>query len=301
MLGLNLAPAVFVAWSSLIFQDPSKIQMQTEKLTEGVYMLVGSGGNIGVSVGKDGVFLIDDQFAPLTEKIKEAVAKISDKPIRFVLNTHWHGDHTGGNENLGKAGVIIVAHENVRKRMSVEQFMEFFGRKTPPSPEAALPVITFTDSVRFHLNDDTIEAFHVAPAHTDGDSVIHFRKANCIHMGDLYFNGRYPFIDLSSGGSLDGVIAAVERVLNIADEKTKIIPGHGALSNRAELVKYGAMLQIARERLWKLVQAGKSLDEVKAAKPLADLDPIWDGGFISSEKFIEIAYRSLSLKPAEKK
>ena len=153
-------------------------------------------------MGPDGVFLIDDQYAPLTDKIKAAIATVSDKPVRFVLNTHWHGDHTGGNENLGQAGALIVAHDNVRVRMSVEQFREAFGQKVPAAPKAALPVVTFNDTVTFHLNDQEIHAFHVAPAHTDGDTVIHFRTADVIHTGDVFFNGLYPFIDVGSGGGI---------------------------------------------------------------------------------------------------
>src|SRR5919109_689033 len=173
------------------------VQVSSIHVAGGVYMLAGAGGNIGVSVGDNGVFVVDDQYAPLTPKILAAVKAIRDEPVRFVLNTHWHGDHTGGNENMGAAGAFIVAHENVRKRMSVEQFIEMFNMKVPPSPVGALPVVTFTDAVSFHLNGDDIHAFHVPPAHTDGDAIVYFRTANVVHMGDVYFNGMYPFIDLS--------------------------------------------------------------------------------------------------------
>jgi cyclase len=167
-------------------------QIQTIPVADGVYMLMGEGGNIGVSVGDDGVFLIDDEYAPLTDKVLSAVEELSDQPVRFLINTHWHSDHTGGNENLGRAGVVIVAHNNVRQRMSTDQFIESLGREVPASPSVALPIITFNDTVTFHLNDHEINAFHVAPAHTDGDSVVHFQDANVIHMGDTYFNGIYP-------------------------------------------------------------------------------------------------------------
>ena len=191
-------------------QDFSKVEVTSEKIAEGVYMLKGAGGNIGLSVGADTAFLIDDQYAPLTPKVKAAVAALTSKPVRFVLNTHWHGDHTGGNKDLGESGTLIVAHENVRKRMSTDQFVEAFGMKEPAADPAALPVVTFTDAVTFHLNGGEIYAFHVAPAHTDGDSIVQFRKANVIHGGDTFFNGMYPFIDLSSGGSVNGMIAAAE-------------------------------------------------------------------------------------------
>src|SRR6266571_5451951 len=258
MIGLALALALHPVLQD---QDFSKVQVSTLKVTDGVYMLAGAGGNIGVSAGEDGVFLIDDEYAPLTDKIKAAIAAISDKPIRFLLNTHWHGDHTGGNENLGQGGVLIVAHENVRKRMSVEQFIETFKMKVPASPKAALPLVTFTDAVTFHLNGDEIHSFHVPPAHTDGDSIIHFRKSNVVHMGDCFFNGLYPFIDVSSGGSIDGMIGAADRVLGMTDAATKIMPGHGPLADRAALADFRDMLETVRARVQPMVAAGKTLEQ----------------------------------------
>src|SRR5438552_2606170 len=200
-------------------QNFDTVQIRTVKVADGVYMLMGSGGNIGVSAGPNGVVIIDDQFAPLTPKIKAAVAAINSGPIRFLLNRHWHWDHTGGNENMAKDGVVIVAHENVRHRLSVEQFVAAFDRKVPPSPEVALPIVTFTDAVSFYLNGDSINAFHVAPAHTDGDVIIWFRHANVVHMGDTYVRYGYPFIDLSSGGSVDGMVAAADKVLALTDAR----------------------------------------------------------------------------------
>lgn len=273
--------------------DMSQVKIQTVDVAPGVHMLIGAGGNIGVSSGDDGVVLIDDQFAPLTEKITAAVAEISDQPIRFLLNTHWHYDHVGGNENLGKAGTLIVAHDNVRRRMSAGGLIDYFQNDVPPYEGAALPVVTFDQTVTFHLNGDEIHAFHVPPAHTDGDSVIHFRHANVVHMGDVYFNGGYPFIDYSSGGSIDGVIAAVDRVLGMIDDATKVIPGHGALSNRAELTAYRDMLRGVRAKIAPMVEAGKSLEEVVAAKPTAGFDEKWGGGFIPPDGFAKIAYNTL--------
>lgn len=270
-----------------------KVEVVPSKVAEGVYMLTGRGGNIGVSAGPDGVFLIDDQYAPLTDKIRAAVKTLSDGPIRFVLNTHWHGDHTGGNENFGKSDVVIVAHENVRKRMSVEQFLEAFGQKVPPSPKVALPVVTFTDAVTFHLNGDDIRSFHVAPAHTDGDAVIHFAKANVVHMGDCFFNGIYPFIDLSSGGSFEGVIAAADKVLGLVDPGTKIIPGHGPVGDKAALQAFRDMLVAVRDLVKPMVKAGKTLDEVKAAQPTKAFDEKWGQGFMKPDVWLGIVYQSL--------
>jgi glyoxylase-like metal-dependent hydrolase (beta-lactamase superfamily II) len=274
-------------------RDWSKVEVTSTKLAEGLYMLQAAGGNIGLSIGEDGVFLVDDQYAPLTPKIKAAVAGLTPKPIRFVLNTHWHGDHTGGNENLGGEGVLIVAHDNVRKRMSTEQFIELFNSKTPPSPAKALPVVTFNDTVTFHLNGEEIRATHLPPAHTDGDSVIHFRKANVIHTGDLFFNMSFPFVDVWSGGSLEGLIGDVDRILGMADDATRIIPGHGKVASKADLQQYRGMLVSVRDAVLPLVKAGKTLEEAKAAKPLASLDAQYGQGFIKTDTMVELAYRSL--------
>ncbi len=277
-------------------QDFSKVQIQTVDVAPGIHMLIGSGGNIGVSSGSDGVLIIDDQYAPLTEKIRAAVSAIDKAPIRFVVNTHWHGDHTGGNENMGGAGAVIVAHENVRRRMSSDQVSEFFKSTTPASPKVALPVMTFTENVSFHVNGDELYVFHVDPAHTDGDSVIQWKKANVFHMGDLFFSAGFPFIDLESGGSLDGVIAAADKVLALANDASKIIPGHGPLSTRKDLTAYRDMLKTIRSRIHSQVTSGKSLDEVKASRPTKEWDETLGKGFINGDQFTEFAYRSLSKK-----
>jgi cyclase len=274
-------------------QDFSKVEVKAQKVAEGIYMLAGAGGNIGLSVGKDGCYVIDDQYAPLTDKILAAVRAISPAPVRFVVNTHWHGDHTGGNENMGKTGALLVAHENVRLRMSTGQFMAAFNQKIEPSPDAALPVVTFTDAVTFHWNGDEIRVYHLPPAHTDGDAVIHFVKADVVHMGDLFFNGSYPFIDVSSGGRIDGYVGAAERVLGGITEKTRLIPGHGPLGTKADLQAFRDMLKTVRDRIAKLKAEGRSRDEVIAAKPTADLDPKWGGGFMKGDAFAGLAYDSL--------
>jgi len=274
--------------------DFEKAQIRTEKVAEGVWVLISVGGNIGVSAGPDGVFLVDDQYAPLTPKVKAAVAALSDRRLRFILNTHWHPEHTGGNKDLGEAGALIVAHDNVRRRMSTEQFIEAFGMKVPPSPEKALPVVTFDNAVTLHINGDDIHAFHVPPAHTDGDAVVHFRRADVIHMGDLYFNGMYPFIDVASGGSFEGMIAGADRALALAGEKTRVIPGHGPVGGRAELRAYRDMLATVRDRVKPLVQAGKTPAEVAAARPTADLDAKWGGGFLKAGQFLGIAVQAIA-------
>ncbi|MCG8635874.1 MAG: MBL fold metallo-hydrolase, partial [Desulfobacterales bacterium] len=224
-------------------QDLSNVQIKTIKVTPRIYMLEGAGGNIGVSTGDNGVFLIDDQYAPLTDKILGAVSKLSDKPVKFLINTHWHFDHTGGNENIGKGDTIIVAHENVRKRMAAGQVMEAINMTIPPASPHALPVVTFPTGLTFHWNDETIEVLHFPDSHTDGDSVIFFKTANVIHTGDLFFNGFYPFIDAQSGGSLKGMIKSADKILERTDDATKLIPGHGPLATKADLKAYRAMLQ----------------------------------------------------------
>lgn len=289
-LVVSLALLLAVAGRLAAEQDFSKVEVKAEKIGEGVYMLTGAGGNLGVSAGEDGVVLIDDQYAPLTEKILAAIRTISPRPVRFLVNTHVHGDHTGGNENLGKAGVVIFAHENVRKRMSVEQFSAFFKSTVPPSPKAALPVVTFTESVTFHLNGDDIEAFHVPPAHTDGDTVIVFRKADVIHTGDLFFNGLYPFIDLESGGSVEGVIAAADRLLARCGAKTRLIAGHGPAGTPADLKSYRDMVAGSWAAVKKLVAEGKTKDEAIAARPTAAWDETWGKAFIKPEAWVTILW-----------
>jgi cyclase len=289
---------VSVALAGAAMAQDADVTVRTQPVAPGVHVLYGSGGNIGVSTGADGVFLIDDQYAVMTAKITEALAGLSPEPPRFVLNTHWHGDHTGGNENLAAKGSLVVAHDNVRVRMGTEQFSKFFERTTPPSATAALPVVTFNDSVSFFLNGDEIRGIHVPQAHTDGDVFIHFRKANVIHTGDLVFAGMYPFIDLDSGGTVDGVIAAVDRMLALADAQTRIIPGHGEVTDRAGLVAYREMLQVTSGRVRALAKAGKSIEDVLAAKPNADYDAKLAWAFITPERYARILFRDAAATAA---
>jgi glyoxylase-like metal-dependent hydrolase (beta-lactamase superfamily II) len=271
-------------------QDFSKVEIQTVKLNDNTYLLTGAGGNIGLSVGEDAVFLIDDQFAPLAPKIKAAVAKLTTKPVQFLLNTHFHFDHTGGNEAFGGSGALIVAHDNVHKRMSTEQLISLAGttNKQPASPKAALPVVTVAEGLSLHINGEDIRAFHVPRAHTDGDLVVHFRKGDIVHMGDTFFNGMYPFIDSGSGGTSDGIVAAADRVLALATDKTRIIPGHGPLASKADLQAYRDMVATVTQRIRDLRKGGQSDAQIRAAKPSADFDGKFGNGFIKPEGFIQM-------------
>jgi glyoxylase-like metal-dependent hydrolase (beta-lactamase superfamily II) len=296
-----VSTGVAVCAIALAQQPPADVQIQTQKITDNVYMLLGEGGNVGVTVGADGVAIIDDQFDRMVPKIRAAVAMIADQPIRFVINTHWHGDHTGGNAALGRIGSVIVAHGNVRKRMSAEHVSGLTGRKTPPSPPEALPIVTFDQAVTLHLNGDQLEVTHVRNAHTDGDAIIRFRNANVLHMGDTFFNGLYPFIDTSSGGSISGLIAALDQVLPSIDESTRIIPGHGPLASKADLQAYRDMLATARDRIAKLVRAGKTQEEVLAAAPTKDFDAKWGGGFLKPDAWVGRMYVDLKRERESKK
>ncbi len=259
-----------------------------------VHMLVGRGGNLAVMTGPDGVLLVDDQYAPLTEKILAAIREIDDGPIRFVINTHWHFDHTGGNEQLGGMGAVIVSQDNARQRMSTDQFMAVIDRNIPALPPAALPVVTFNDRVTFHFNGEAVVAYHVANAHTDGDIIIHFPQSNVIHMGDIYFNQTYPLIDRDSGGSVQGMIKAVQSALGLCHSGTQVIPGHGPLANCADLESYGQMLADATDRVRELMDQGMTLEQIIAARPNAEQDESLGNGFIKPEKFIQFIYSSLA-------
>ncbi len=288
--GVGIAPAA----AQQNFDDA---RIVAEPVAPSVHMLVGPGGNIGVSVGEDGVFLIDDQYAPLTDRVLAALGTLTPERVRFVLNTHWHEDHSGGNENLGGAGALIVAHDNVRVRMSVEQMLEFGGQsmRVPPSPVVALPVVTFTEDVTFHINGDGIHAFHVENAHTDGDAIVHFREADVVHMGDVYFNGGLPFIDTSSGGSIDGVIAAVEETLGVIGADTKVIPGHGPLATRAELQAYVDGLRAMRRLVAELVAEGHPIDHILDFRPIQEQAAAWGVTDRTAEDaFVETIYAGIT-------
>lgn len=293
-LQLASAIAFVLAGPAVAQQDFSDVEIRTQEIAEGLHMLTGQGGNIAVSIGDDGIFIVDTQFAGLTDRIQAAIDELGGDSVDFVVNTHFHGDHTGGNENFGEAGATIIAHNNVQQRLSTEQVSTLDGSTTPPAPAAAIPVLTFPERMTFHYNGDTVNIMHTPAAHTDGDSVLHFTDANAFHMGDTFFNGTYPFIDVGAGGSIDGIIGAAESVLARANAGTRIIPGHGPLATRDDLSEYAAVLTQVRDRIQSMIDAGRSEDEVVMANPTSEWDDAWGQGFMSPEQFTRFAYQSLA-------
>ncbi len=292
-----LGIATFAASARAQMGDPTKVTLKTTPVAGGISMIEGAngfaGGNVAVSVGDDGVFVIDDEIEPMTAKLKGALAALSKKPVRFVVNTHWHMDHTGNNPAMAAAGAVIVAQENVRKRLGVDNVLHMGSQemKIKAQPAAALPVVTFTDDVTLHVNGDDVHVIHVAPAHTDGDSIVHFTKANVIHTGDTV-TASYPIVDVDSGGRFEGFIAAADKILSLCDDNTKIIPGHGPLMTKADVVAYRQMLIDVRDKVGKLLAAKKTADQIKTAKPLADLDPKWGQGFIKADFLIDAVVKT---------
>jgi len=274
--------------------DWSKVEIKVTKVSGNVYMLEGSGGNIGVSVGSDGILIVDDQFAPLADKIKAALKTLGDGKLKFVLNTHYHGDHTGGNIAFGPDAPII-AQTNVRKRLSEEQKSKFFNRTTPASPKEALPVITFDNAVSVFFNGEEIKVIHFPHGHTDGDSVIFFTGSNVIHMGDDFFNGRFPVVDLEAGGDVEGMTKNVGDIISKLPAGVKIIPGHGALTDAEGLKSFHNMLVQTTDIVRKRMAAGKNLDQIKA-EGLPEEWKSWGSGFIKTDLWLTLIYTSLSAK-----
>ncbi len=273
--------------------DFSKTEIKVQRLAGSVYMLTGAGGNIGVSAGDDGIVIIDDEFAPLAPKIIDALNGITDKPIKFIINTHYHGDHTGGNPVFGRTGTII-AHDNVRKRLA--SGTSSGTRVTPPAPKQALPIVTFNDTATVHVNGEDIRAVHFPNGHTDGDAVIYFPQSNVVHMGDDFFNGHFPVIDIDNGGSAKGMLAAVEKVLATLPDDVKIIPGHGDLGDKAALRRFADMLRGTTAAVEKALKAGKTVDQMKADKILADWESWGTNWPITSDRFLELLARDLARK-----
>jgi len=292
---IRLLMAVFIggnAGSSLAQQAPQAppdVKIETVSISPGIYMLVGRGGNIGLTVGVDGAAIIDDQFADMVPKIRAAVALLSDQPVQFVINTHLHGDHTGGNDAFGAAGAVIIAHENVRRRLGSDQVNATTGAPIPARARDALPVITFADQATLHFNDDDLQFSYLPNAHTETDIVVRFRKANVLHMGDLFVAG-FPFIDGNSGGTFDGLIRAHASVLATVDDATRIIRGHGPLGNKAELQAYHDMLVVVRDRIAKLVRARKSQEQVVEARPTREFEEKYGGANFNAAQWIGRAY-----------
>ena len=295
-----LAGMMAVAQAAKAQQDRnfSKVQIKVTKVSGNIYMLEGEGGNIAASVGEDGIVIVDDQFAPLAEKIQAALKdlKITDKPVRFVINTHYHGDHTGGNAPFANAGSTVIAQDNVRKRLETGGTGGNGGSikmQIPPAPKAALPVITFEHDVTVHLNGEDIRALHFPAGHTDGDAVIFFPKNNVVHMGDDFVRYGFPFIDVASGGSVQGMIDAMEKASAMLPADVKVIPGHGALSNLDDVREFVKMLKETSAAVQKAINEHKTLDQMKQEKILEPWKK-WSGDFIDSDKFIETLYNSLT-------
>ncbi len=294
MMGAGLA--ILINGVALAQSDFSQVEITAEKVSEKVYMLKGRGGNIGLCVGEDGIIMIDDQYAPLSEKIKAAVAKISDKPIKFVINTHWHGDHAGGNENFGKSGSVIVAHENVYQRLSTDQFMKRFKRKIPAAPHVARPVITFLDQMRFHFNDTPLHVIHGPNAHTDGDALVYFPEENVIHTGDAFVRYGYPFVDVGSGGTIDGFISFLDRIIILINEDTQVIPGHGDLATKQDVVELRKILDEIREKVMGQLKEGADLGSILEAKLTEAYDEKMNQGFIKADDFVTMIYTAYRIQ-----
>jgi cyclase len=292
LLALLLLPAL--APSAAAQRDWDAAVIQPQRLADGLWMLSGVGGNLLLCTGPDGALLVDAQYAPMAGKIRATVDSLgAAPPLRFVVNTHYHGDHVGGDSALAAGGAAIVAHENVRARMMVPRYNATFGDTVWATPRAGWPVLTFADSVTFHLNGHELRVVHLPPGHTDGDAYVWVPDADVLHTGDLLFNGTYPVIDVAAGGSIGGMIRSADALLAVAGPATRIVPGHGPLADRAALVRFRDMLVTVRDRVTRLVRAGRTLEQVQAARPLADLDGTWGGGFMKQERFLGAVYSDL--------
>jgi cyclase len=277
------------------------VKIRPEKLTENIYMLKGSGGNIGVLTGKDGILMIDDQFLPLGAKIKEAISALDNGTIRFTINTHVHGDHTGSNEYFKQLGSTIIAHDLVRERMTTEQVNKAMNRTTPPRDKDAYPIVTFADKLNLHLNDQDIELIHFDPGHTDGDIVIHFKQANVFHMGDVFVTYGYPFIDVSSGGNIIGLISSLDKVMSYMNDQSIVIPGHGNRSTKADVKKYRDRLASIRDEVAAALKKGKKPEELPGLGITDKYDAEWGKGFFKGKDFVLLVAENLKSASSGKK
>jgi cyclase len=284
----------FLAFSVTYSQNFDTVKIRPLKITDQVYLLKGSGGNIGLLTGGDGLLMIDDQFAPLSEKIAAAIKSIDAGQIRFLLNTHIHGDHSGGNENFKKMGATIVAHDVVRERMSKESVDPRTQQKLPAKPKAMLPEVTFADRMNFHLNDEDIELYHFTNGHTDGDVVIRFVKANVYHVGDLFNRTSFPFIDSSNGGKFEGLLANLDKILALIDDNAKVIPGHGNLATKADVKAYRDMLYELHAGVVKAMRSGKKVEDIPALNLTAKYDDTFGKGFVKGKDFILVVAQSVA-------
>ena len=299
---MALSGGVFAQTSATTPPPPdfSEVEIKTTDLGDDVYMLEGQGGNVTVAVARDGIIMVDSEFAPLHDKIKDAIVLVSKQPIKYLINTHFHGDHTGGNEPFAKDGATVVAEVNVKNRLAAGTTNGLTGAKTPPAAPDALPSKTYTGAFKLRLNGRVADLKHIANAHTDGATYVWFKTANVLSTGDTFTNGRYPNIDFANGGNIKGMIAATDVYLKLVNARTRIVPGHGPIADKAALIDYRTMLLTARDRMAKLVKDGKSEDDVVAAKPFADLDAKWAPTELAGKNFIRVVWHSLADRPEKK-
>lgn len=295
-VGIASLVIVAVGLSYAYAREQPEVRVESQQLAKNLYLLMDSGGmgNTTVLVGDDGVLMVDTKVTGTVDRLMGKIHELSEKPIRFAILTHWHFDHIGGNEKVAETGAAIFAHENVRKRMGMAHDMKVLNVKVPPAPESARPLMTYSKDTTFHLNGEDVKVFHIKPGHTDGDSVVFYQKANVIHMGDLYFEGMYPYIGIYSGGSINGMIDVIHQVLPMMDENTKVVPGHGPLSNVTKLREYVSMLTEIRDKISRLMKQGKTMEEVVAAKPTGAFDDKWGKGLLSPDRFAALVYMDLS-------